>query len=196
MSHFLFKPHIEGPKGLITTPDVIIDRLFVSVDSDLTPTSTSLLTSAYSQQSSKSERVAPLYALTSLGAGIIISPGATLSNGPINIARKGWRLNNLAGHTEGIMLNDTALTDLSTPEILINQIGGCGDRMPRGLMVVCLGSWRQANKEFVVKLVDPTLSRALKHQIIFEDVTIDRWKSRPVPRYSIGPTRREIKHYI
>ena len=119
MSHFLFKPHIEGPKGLITTPDVIIDRLFVSVDSDLTPTSTSLLTSVYSQQSSKSERVAPLYALTSLGAGIIISPGATLSNGPINIARKGWRLNNLAGHTEGIMLNDTALTDLSTPEILI-----------------------------------------------------------------------------
>ena len=180
MSHFLFKPHIEGPKGLITTPDVIIDRLFISVDSDLTPTSTSLLTSAYSQQSSKSERDAPLYALSSLGAGIIISPGATLSNGPINIARKGWRLNNLAG----------------TPEILINQIGGCGDRMPRGLMVVCLGSWRQANKNFGVKLVDPILGRTLKHQLIFEDVTIDRWKFRPVPRYSIGPTQREIKHYI
>ena len=94
------------------------------------------------------------------------------------------------------MLNETALTDLSSPEILINQIGGCGDRMPRGLMVVCLGSWRQANKNFVVELVDPTLSRALTHQVIFEDVTTDRWKSRPVPRYSIGPTQREIKHYI
>jgi len=196
MSYFLFKPHIEGPKGLITTPDVIIDRLFVCVDSELTPISTSLLTSAYSQQSSKSQRVAPLYALTSLGAGIIISPGAKLANGPINIARKGWRLNNLAGHTERIMLNETALTDLSTPEILINQISGCDDRMPRGLMVVCLGSWKQAKKTFAVELVDSTLGRTLKHQLIFEDVSIDRWKYRPVPRYSIGPTQRDIKHYI
>ena len=40
MSLFLYKPHVEGPEGNVTTPDIVIDRVFVGS----TPTPLTVLT--------------------------------------------------------------------------------------------------------------------------------------------------------
>ena len=112
MSHFLFKPHVEGPSDAITSPDVIIDRLFLAEGAALSPVPTSRLTSDNSQQTVTGVQATPFYALTSLGGGIIISPGVKLDDDRVIVARKAWRLNNLSAHTERLTLNGTELANL------------------------------------------------------------------------------------
>ena len=196
MSLFLFKPHVEGPSDAITSPDVIIDRLFLAEGAALSPVPTSLLTSDNSQQAVTGVQATPFYALTSLGGGIIISPGVKLGNDRVIVARKAWRLNNLSAHTERLTLNGTELADLSSPEILISHANGKNDMMPRGLMIICAGISTPATGSFVVQLADPVLGRTLNHRLVLEDANTDRWVSRPIPRYSTGPTQREVDHYI
>ena len=112
------------------------------------------------------------------------------------VARKAWRLKNLSAHTERLTLNGTALASLSSPEILITHANGKNDMMPRGLMIICAGIATPATESFVVQLTDPVLGRTLNHRLVLEDVNTDRWASRPIPRYSTGPTQHEVDHYI
>ena len=186
---FLFKPHVVGPKGNITTPDVIVDCLIV----DNHRRAIGLLTCECWQQVDAGTSATPAYALMALGGGALISPALCLSSGWVVVARKAWRLANLEGHSGTLKLNGQALAEIDAPEQLIVSAGGTGDVLPRGYMVV-----RTVNASSTdVQMEDPVLNRTLSHRVVFTLLDEDRWgNDRPRPRYSVGPTTRDVTHFI
>ncbi len=190
MSLFLFRPHVVGPGGNVTTPDVVVDRVFVN--GTVRPVGS--LTHECWQQTDVDETAAAGYGVMALGGGALLVPALVMGSGIIVIARQAWRLNNLDGHIGQVALNGTALADVGLPEAEITAAGGTGDALPRGYLLVRViegSNTRQA------ELCDPVKERSLTLRIFFEDMARDRWgDARPRPRYSIGPTQREIPHFI
>lgn len=189
MSLFLFKPHVTGPEGDVTSPDIIVDRVFV--DGFLTPLG--LLTSEAWQQMAAEAATRAGYAVMALGGGAVISPVIVARSGPVIVARKAWRLNNLDGHIGQVTLNGVALSELGLPEAMIGAAGGKGDALPRGYMLIQTveGEARDA------VLADPVLGRDLRHRLVVEPLEADPWgDARPRPRYSVGPTQKDVQHYI
>lgn len=189
MSLFLYKPHVEGPDGKITTPDIVIDRMFVGG----APTPLTVLTTELYHQAEPGEQASSTYALTALGGGALISPVVRLASGSIVPARKAWRLRNLSGHLDAVALNGRSLDEVGLPSELISENGGSGDVLPRGFLVIC-GNSVPGDR---ATLSDGELGRSLDHRVVLEDVTADRWDGRrPDPRYSVGPTKRDVPHFI
>lgn len=189
MSYFLFKPHVVGPEGSITTPDIMIDRIFVN--GDLRPVNS--LSSDCWQQVNENATAHAAYAVIALGGGALIAPALVLKGGPIVGARKAWRLNNLDGHIGDVTLNGTRLADLDLPATIIERAGGTGDTLPRGTMVLCSKPGDTQDAE----LADPMRRRNLSHRVVFEPMDQDRWGAdRPQPRYSVGPTQKDVQHFI
>ena len=189
MSLFLYKPHVEGPEGNITTPDIVIDRVFVGS----TPAPLTVLTTELYHQAEPGGQAGSTYALTALGGGALISPVVRLASGSIVLARKAWRLKNLGGHLDAVALNGKSLDEVSLPSELISENGGSGEVLPRGFLVVC----ENAVPGDRATLSDSRLGRSLDHRVVLEDITADRWEGRrPDPRYSVGPTKRDVPHFI
>lgn len=189
MSLFLFKPHVEGAERQITTPDVVVDRVFL--DDAWKPVNG--LTSDIVQQVEGGETAAPAYALTALGGGVLLSPAILLSTGRIVIARRAWRLRDLDDHIGSVALNGRPLTDLHPPEDLVAKAGGRAAVLPRGLMVLCAAPEDSPSAE----LLDSVRGRSLLHKVSLVPVDHDQWgDNRPNPRYSVGPTQHDVTHYI
>jgi hypothetical protein len=188
MSFFLLKPHVVGPENNITSPDVIVDRLFI--DGTLAPLNR--LTHEIWQQVATSETAHAAYGLMALGGGVLILPTIVLGSGTVVAARKAWRLNNLDGHIGKVTLNGTAIAENGLPSTHIESAGISDDTLPRGYLLVHTAGAAQS-----VELADPVLGRSLTHRVVFEPTKKDRWgDARPIPRYSIGPTQKEIPHFI
>ena len=189
MPFFLLKPHVVGPEGHITTPDVIVDHLFING----APAPVSLVTHEAWQQAPAGETAEAAYGIMALGGGALILPALVLASGPAVAARSAWRLNNLDDHIGSAELNGRTLSEIGLPASTIESAGGTGDALPRGYLLLRTagGNTRSA------VLTDPILGRALKHRVVIETAGQDRWGgSRPAPRYSVGPTQRDIPHYI
>ena len=186
---FLLKPHVVGPEGQITSPDVIVDYLFI----DGAKRPLALLTHDCWQQAREDATTAPAYAVMSLGGGALMLPALVMSDGLTIVARQAWRLNNLDGHIGQVTLNGVALDQVGLPVAEIEAAGGTGDALPRGFLLVKT----MAGDTAEAQLVDPVLDRALSHRVTFEPLDADRWGgARPRPRYSVGPTQKEVPHYI
>ena len=185
---FLFKPHVTGPDGDVTSPDIVIDQVLV----DGRPRPVSRLTMEAWQQGTVSTAQAA-YAIMALGGGALILPAVVLHSGLVVLARGAWRLNNLDGHIERVTLSDTPLSRVGLPETMITAAGGQGDALPRGLMLV-----RTAPGETLEAVLDdPVKNRSLCHRVVVEPLGHDRWgDARPRPRYSVGPTQKDVKHFI
>lgn len=189
MSLFLFKPHVVGSQDNITTPDVIVDHVYL--DGALKPVH--LLTCDTYLQSAPGETVRPAFVITALGGGALIGPAAVLSSGSICLARKAWRLNNLDGHVADVTLNSAPLASLTMPSDLIEQVGGTGDTLPRGIQLICTA--KEAST--VVEMHDPKRQRRLTHKVMLEPMSQDRWQGhRPRPRYSVGPMMKDVPHFL
>ena len=188
MPLFLFKPHVEGLDGQVTSPDVIVDRVFL----EATEKPVARLTSEIAQQVERTDTARVAYALTAIGGGTLISPAILLSSGAMVIARRAWRLKHVDDHLASVTLNGTPLDAMGPPEQLIQSAGGGSGVLPRGIMVLHPdGTGEHA------ELHDAVLERRLAHRVALEPVGRDRWQQEtPDPRYSIGPTRKEIRHYI
>lgn len=188
MSLFLLKPHVVGPEGNITSPDVVVDRLFVN--GAVVPVS--LLTHEAWQQVAPGEISRAAYGIMALGGGALILPAVVLGSGLVVASRRAWRLNNLDGHVERVTLNGVPLSDVAMPSTEIEALGGAGDALPRGYLLIRTGGEAQD-----AVLSDPERGRALEHRVVLGSVEVDRWgHERPRPRYSIGPTQKEIPHFI
>lgn len=186
---FLLKPHVFGSEGQITTPDVIVDYLIV--DGARRPLA--FLTHTCWQQAREDATTAPGYALMALGGGALMLPALVLSDGLTIVARQAWRLNNLDGHVAQVTLNGVALDEVGLPKAEIEAAGGTGDTLPRGLLLVKT----MAGDRSEAVLADPVMDRTLEHRVSFEPLNADRWgEGRPHPRYSVGPTQKEVPHYI
>ena len=186
---FVLKPHVTGPEGQITTPDIVVDCLLV----DGIRRSLALLTHDCWQEVGANASSRPAYALMALGGGALILPAHVISSGLVVAARAAWRLNNLDGHVGDVKLNGIALADLELPSDLVAAAGGAEDALPRGFRLV--KTLEAAATEVI--LADPTLGRQLRHTVHLHSLDADRWgDARPRPRYSVGPTQKEVSHFI
>lgn len=186
---FLAKPHVTGPEGQVTSPDVIVDVLIV--DGIRQPLAR--LTHECWQQGGPDISCVAAYALTAIGGGALISPGLVVSDGRVILARVAWRLNTLDAHIGSVTLNGQTVSDLGHPALHITAAGGEGDVLPRGYLVVKTAPGPTVH----ATLSDPVMGRTLDHRATFEPLEDDRWGAdRPHPRYSVGPTQKDVTHYI
>ena len=186
---FLLKPHVTGLEGQVTTPDVVVDCLLV----DGKMRSLGLLTHNCWQEVGANAFSRPAYALMALGGGALILPAHVISNGLVIAARAAWRLSNLDDHVAEVTLNGVPLADLELPSDMVADVGGAEDALPRGYMLV-----RTIEAEATeVTLADPALGRELRNAVHLKLLDADRWgDARPRPRYSVGPTQKEVPHFI
>ena len=185
---FLFKPHVEGLEGQITSPDIVIDRVFV--DSDEKPVSR--LTSEIVQTVETGETARAAFALTAVGGGLLVGPAVILSSGVMSIARRAWRWRHVADRLDGVSLNGVPLDATDSPEEWIESLGGRDGALPRGLMAVrpgAEGSTATLHDAFAESQPDPSGRARAAGQRPLDG-------KRPMPRYSVGPTQREVQHYI
>lgn len=184
---FLLKPHVTGPTGQVTSPDVIVDRVFL--DGLATP----LHRLTHGVWQATVEPVAAAYAVMALGAGPLVLPVVVLSSGPIVVARQAWRLANFEAHAGEVTLNGVPLARIGTPSALIAQAAGLGKELPRGhLLVRTLPGASQT-----AELVDPRLGRTLAHAVMANVQDTDQRDSAQAQgRYAVGPTRKDVTHYI
>lgn len=212
MSLFLFKPHVVGPKGDITTPDVIIDKLYVSDGDDLAPVPIGRISSEVKIPVESGLVVAtPAFVLTAIGGGTLFSPamlvnakGDPLRTAEILMARKAWRHANLAEHEADVTMaasgKDATLGSLPGSGELIAKLTGGGDALPRGIAILVavsgLAAEVTAPARVEMQLRDPRLDRELTHRLDLVSVADDRWEDRPGPRYTFGPQHGDLQHYI
>jgi hypothetical protein len=189
MALFLYKPHVVGPGNDITSPDVIVDRVFV----DATAKPLDMLTSRIAHQIEDGDVAAAAYAVTAIGGGALLSPAILLGASRIVVARMAWRLRDLDGHIGELTLNGEALERIGLPAAAAARAGGDSQTRPRGIRV---GRPAGRTKDSA-ELRDEKLDRSLVLRLSLENVNSDRWGSdRPEPRYSVGPTEKEVQHYI
>jgi hypothetical protein len=185
---FLLKPHVTGHDGDVTSPDIVVDILSV----DGTPRPLSQLTMQSWQQMADSSAQAA-YAIMALGGGAVMLPAVVLHSGLVVVARSAWRLNNMDGHVNRVTLNGAPLSEIGLPEAMITAASGQGDALPRGLMLVKTAP----GDTLEAVLDDPVKDRRLDHRVVVEPLGRDRWgDARPRPRYSVGPTQKDVKHFI
>lgn len=191
MALFLFRPHIENDKGQITTPDVVVDRVYL--DDGWRPVG--LLSSELSHQAGSAAEARSAYAVTALGGGAIISPMVVLGTGIMVAARTAWRLSSITDRSGELALNGTGVDSLISPARLIERAGGANGTLPRGVMAVCIGSHGEtAELRFSDADGDP---RSISCTVDLELPGADRWeRSAPRPRYSVGPTQKDVPHFI
>ncbi|MEM0907752.1 MAG: hypothetical protein AAGJ94_10340 [Pseudomonadota bacterium] len=184
---FLLKPHVVGPKGDVTTPDIVVD--YMIVDGEKRPLA--LLTmEAWQQVSGESAQSA--YGVMALGGGALLLPAVVLSSGLVVVSRGAWRLSTLDDHIAEVTLNRAPLATVGLPQTIIDAAGGSGDALPRGLLLI-----QTAGIGWEATLQDPVTGRELKHRVTAEDPKNDPWgNARPRPRYSVGPTQKDVTHYI
>jgi hypothetical protein len=190
MSLFLLRPHVFGAAGQVTTPDVIVDR--VVLDGAAVPVQR-LTHDAWLQAPADEASVAAC-AVMALGGGSLLLPAVVLGDGPIVVARRAWRVSHFMTHAGEVTLNGVPLADLGLPSALITEAAGVAGRgLPRGHLLVraLAGQMRTA------ELADPKLGRTLAHAVVIEPLAADRWDGGgPKGRYAVGPTRKEVLHFI
>lgn len=191
MALFLFRPHIENDKGQVTTPDVVVDRVYL--DNGWKPVG--LLSSELSHQMESAGGTCSAYAVTALGGGAIIGPMVVLGTGVMVAGRTAWRLSSLADRIGELALNGTGVDRMASPARLIERAGGADGVLPRGTMAVCTGPQGNA-AELRFNDADGRV-HSISCLVDLELPGADRWEgSAPPPRYSVGPTQKDVPHFI
>ena len=194
MSMFLCKPHVEGSEGNITSPDVIVDRVFI--DGEVAPVN--CLTHDAWQQAERDTSARAGYGVMALGGGELLLPVVVLGSGVIVVARSAWRLKHIEQHGGDVLLNGKRLSDIGLPQTEISAVSGLENVLPRGYLAIkTLSGDTRSGSTCESLLVDPALGRSLRHKVVLEPSSKDPWGSaRPTPRYAEGPTKRDVQHYI
>ena len=161
MTMFLYKPHVVGPEGAVTSPDVIVDHALI--DGARLPLAQ--LTMAAWLQSAEEETARAAYAVMALGGGALLAPAVVLSGDTVSIARAAWRLNNLDGRIGQVTLNGQPLPKIGLPAGMITAAGGKGDVLPRGFLLIQTSDHSSWN----ATLIDAAVDRKLDHKLDISD---------------------------
>ena len=216
MAHYLYKPHLHAP-DFITTPDIIIDRLFSVTGNG---SGVNLATVPVDRIGSSPElqcagniiTLTPAIFLVAAGAGALISIGAevlTAENRLTRIARFAWRHKHLDDHPARIRLSshveqedsqELPLENLPTLSDIVRQFDGQSHNLPRGVMA-CIPAPSMERRcrlpeTITLKLCDEETGAIMEHRLSLVHTNRDRWKVRPQPRYAVGPQTGEVKHFI
>ena len=224
MAYYLYKPHVQGPNN-ITTPDILIDRLYRTLTTqnsvELLGVGVKQLTSNVELQCSTSKlTITPAYVMIAAGGGVLLGVGAEIYDGTqgtdanfMLVARFAWRLKYLQDHldkmkfvikvgpvSEQQIIEEIEFSGFPAPGSLIEQLKPEGTELPRGTMIFATASGieHQINvpKTYQIKIVDTRMDRELTHRVSLFSSAQDDWDPRPIPRYTVGPTTGDIKHYI
>lgn len=215
MAHYLYKPHLHAP-DFITTPDLIVDRLFratgngqsvnlVSVPVDSIGSNPEL------QCGDKTVTVIPAIFLVAAGAGVLASIGAEVLTTEVRltrVSRFAWRHKYLDDHLDRIRLlisagqeEDSGLPMGSLPTLseIVKQFGEQSGNLPRGVMayIQAPSMERQCRLPgaITISLSDEETGRTMEYRLSLVHAGSDRWKARPQPRYAVGPQTGEVKHF-
>ena len=216
MNHYLYKPHVQGPE-YITTPDLLVDRLYKVIKTsngvDLQVSGVHELSAVPEVQCNlQATKVVPAYFLAAAGGGCLLSIGVECKiNGSRSfiISRFAWRLKYINNHFAQLDFSINAGTPhaskvsmqvFASPSSILEQFTGQADQLPKGVMV-CVGAANavQEIKDpgiMEINLSDTQLNRSLTLRLSLLDDQQDQWNKRPLPRYSVGPTTEDVKHYI
>lgn len=95
-SSFVYQPHVHQSDGTVITPDILIERVFVSgTGGVLSPVPVSLVSSAAAlQQPADSPIGAAAVVLVAASYGLLVSVGAILE-GALPVARAAWRFDDV-----------------------------------------------------------------------------------------------------
>lgn len=216
MAHYLYKPHLHAP-DFITTPDIIIDRLFrvtgngqganlVSVPVNSIGSSPEL------QCADKTVTVIPAVFLVAAGAGALASIGAevlTAETRLTRVSRFAWRYKYLDDHLDRIRLllragqeeePELSLGSLPALSEILEQFGEQSDNLPRGVMasIPAHSVERQCRlpETIAMSLCDEETGSTMEYRLSLVHAGSDRWKARPQSRYAVGPQTGEVKHFI
>lgn len=224
MAFYLYKPHVQGPIN-ITTPDILIDKLYrtsTTHDSiDLLGLGVKQLSSNVELQFSASTlTITPAYVLIAAGAGVLFAVGAEIHDGAqgtdanfMLVARFAWRLKYLQDHLDKMkfvikvgpvskqqIIEEIKFSGFPAPGSLIEQLNPEGTELPRGTVIFATASGieHQINvpETYQINIVDTRMDRELTHRVSLFSSAQDEWDNRPIPRYAVGPTTGDIKHYI
>ena len=152
MTHVLFRPHVAGAEGQITTPDVIIDRVAIECDGRSHYAPVQRVTTRVDLQALPGDlTVVPACALIAAGGGVLVGL-ATLVHGrddrpataDVLLARSAWRLRSLAPHVRSIEIRfDTGdssrgvpISELAQPADVLSRADG-ELVLPKGVAIVC-----------------------------------------------------------
>ena len=217
MAHYLYKPHLHAP-GFITTPDIIIDRLFrvtgngqQGVDLVSVPVN-SIGSNPELQCGDKTVTVIPAVFLVAAGAGALVSIGAEVLMAETRltrVSRFAWRHKHLDDHLDRIRLliragqeEDAGLSLGSLPALseILERFGEQSDNLPRGVMA-CIPApsvERQCRlpETIALSLSDEETGSTMEYRLSLVHAGSDRWKARPQSRYAVGPQTGEVKHFI
>lgn len=184
MSFFLYKPHVYGPEG-VTTPDVIIDQLEVQHKSlrDM-PFAPETISSEPVWHVREYVRLQPGFMYTAIGGGTLFSPILMSGNWRFFAPRCAWRLRHMKQepvvvdffeHTQEFAIDREELDDRGKAKIRVLDFNEQADA-PIGASLTL----RCGNDRLRASLgIEPLMKKTPGTK----------------PRYSIGPTRKEVKHY-
>ena len=216
MAHYLYKPHLHAP-DFITTPDIIIDRLFrvtgngrtidlVSAPVDCIGSNPEL------QCADKTVTAIPAVFLVAAGAGALVSIGAevlTAETRLTRVSRFAWRHKYLDDHLDRIRLllragqqEDPGLSLGSLPALsdIVKQFGEQSDNLPRGVMACIPAPSVEQHcrlpETIALSLSDEETGSTMEYRLSLVHAGSDSWKARPQPRYAVGPQTSEVKHFI
>lgn len=106
MAHILYKPHVVGPEGHITTPDIVIDRVALQTGAERHLLPVHRIWPAVELQVIEGEfELAPAYAAVGCGGGALLgvaailrARGQAIATADVLLARAAWRLRNIIDH--------------------------------------------------------------------------------------------------
>lgn len=206
MNFFLTRPHVENAKGDVTTPDILIDRLFVFSGEASAPRPLVGLSHDIEAQTEQAGiSVTPAILLFAAGAGTLVSPALSLIDGRLLLARKAWRMRYLENGFSALRLrmndDEISLDEIGSYLGVVSSIpGGRLEHLPRGIGVVVKAEKLEArsvpSSREVVELIDTRSKGRLRHWVDMIDITRDSWEHRPAPDYATGPQNMGVKHYV
>ncbi|MEO0997544.1 MAG: hypothetical protein AAFX58_08495 [Pseudomonadota bacterium] len=212
MTHLLFKPHVVNGSGAITTPDILLDKVFVNGPDGATPLPVHRVQCATALQvDSPAVLLTPAFALAAAGGGALLGIALLIRNRdePAGrpdalLCRQAWRLRHdgrsagdvelrlsVEHHSETIRLGDSVQA-----RSFLRQ-ADAGWELARGVLCLCTPSIEPVvtDAPASVRLTLANPDRDLRFVSELVPVTADRWDERPWPRYSTGPAG-DVEHYI
>lgn len=201
MAHLLYKPHIDGPKGIVT-PDLLIDRVTV-IDS----TATSLCPiqrfsmDCELQATPETFNAIPGVLIVAAGAGSVLAPALAITATDakaaiidVAVGRAAWRFQHITEQMHAINLafsnQRCPLDHLIEPTAPEPMRGTAQLRLARALDRALTPS-AVCN----VRLEDSCQNRSIEHNIRITSVAEDYWPARPGARYTVGPVE-PVDHYV
>lgn len=122
-SSFVFQPHVHQSDGSVITPDILIERVYLSRDGTMEAVPATRLTSAaVLQQSADAPVGTPAVVLLAASYGMLVAVGAIFDDA-LAIGRAAWRHDDIRNVYDDIVLRSWTVEDGKRSAFLSEKLG-------------------------------------------------------------------------